>query len=452
MKLILLGLVFLLSGGEAYGFCGFFVSKADTSLFNEASKVVLVRDEDKTVITMANDFKGEAKEFAMVIPVPEVLQKGQIHVAENALIDHLDAYSSPRLVEYHDSDPCRMMMYREGIKMKKGVQSAVARGAGKKDYKVKIEAQYTVGEYDILILSAKESDGLARWLIDNKYQLPKGAKKVLGSYIKQGMKFFVAKVNLKAQSKLGFTYLRPLQMAYSSKKFMLPIRLGMLNSKGTQDLFVFALTRKGRVETINYRTVKIPSEMDIPSYLKEAGEFKKFYKDMYQTAWNREDQKAVFVEYAWDMNWCDPCAADPLSASELKNLGVFWTDAPKVNPLIPTPKRRRGGTQAQNVYLTRLHLRYDGEHFPDDLRFQVTSNRKNYQGRYIIRHPFKGALNCEAGKRYKSALEDRKQKVATNLAHLTGWKLEEIYQRMEMKRGPKDATEKKDKWWKNIWN
>src|SRR3954466_3235374 len=91
----------------AQAFCGFYVAKGDTKLFNHASQVVLVRDEDKTVMTMANDFKGDPKEFAVVIPVPTVLQKGQIHVGEKTLIDHLDAYSSPRLVEYFDEDPCR---------------------------------------------------------------------------------------------------------------------------------------------------------------------------------------------------------------------------------------------------------------------------------------------------------------------------------------------------------
>jgi hypothetical protein len=92
---------------NANAFCGFYVAKADTQLFNQASKVVLVRSEDKTVMTMVNDFKGDPKEFAIVIPVPEVLQKEQIHIGDKAIVDHLDAYSSPRLVEYFDEDPCR---------------------------------------------------------------------------------------------------------------------------------------------------------------------------------------------------------------------------------------------------------------------------------------------------------------------------------------------------------
>ena len=105
--------VLAMAARTALGFCGFYVAKADTKLFNQASQVVLVRDGDRTVLTMANDFKGDPKEFAIVIPVPTFLQKEQIHVAERALLDHLDAYSAPRLVEYFDGDPCQPV-YADG--------------------------------------------------------------------------------------------------------------------------------------------------------------------------------------------------------------------------------------------------------------------------------------------------------------------------------------------------
>ena len=70
---------------------------------------------------------------------------------------------------------------------------------------VTIEAQYTVGEYDILILSAQQSSGLETWLRENGYRIPPGAASVLTSYIKQNLKFFVAKVNLQEQAKLGYS-------------------------------------------------------------------------------------------------------------------------------------------------------------------------------------------------------------------------------------------------------
>src|ERR1700751_679625 len=92
--------------GPAGVFCGFYVAQADAKLFNKSSKVVLARDGEKTAITMANDYQGEPKEFAVVIPVPTFIERKQIGVVEMKGIDHLDAFTAPRLVEYHDPDPC----------------------------------------------------------------------------------------------------------------------------------------------------------------------------------------------------------------------------------------------------------------------------------------------------------------------------------------------------------
>ena len=38
------------------------------------------------------------------------------------------------------------------------------------------------------------------------------------------------------------------------------------------------------------------------------------------------------------------------------------------------------------MFLTRLHVRYDDAHFPEDLVFQETADRTNFQGRYVLRH------------------------------------------------------------------
>ncbi|MEC7276062.1 MAG: DUF2330 domain-containing protein [Bdellovibrionota bacterium] len=446
MEKITLSFLALLLCQNLHAFCGFYVAKADTSLFNKASKVVLVRDDDKTVLTMSSDFQGNVKNFAMVIPVPEVLKEGQIHVTDNKIVDHLDAYTSPRLVEYFDPDPCapqyRILESVSSQVMRKGSTGAMKK---KKRYSgVTIEAEYTVGEYDIIILSAKESQGLRNWLVDNEYKVPEKAKKVLESYIKQDLKFFVAKVNLEEHSKLGHTYLRPLQVAYESKKFTLPIRLGTANAKEGEDqeLFVFALTKTGRVETTNYRTQKIPSNMDLPPYIKEKEVFNKFYKDMFKSAVEKEDKKVVFLEYAWDMGFCDPCAADPLSQKELRELGVFW-----LNEQAPSTSRRMR-PRGQNVYVTRLHVRYNAKTFPDDLRMTATQNRENFQGRYVLRHPFKGEITCDEGKRYKEVLRERVEKENTALAHLTGWSLEDIRKkRSSTERSPQE----KKKWWQRIW-
>ena len=435
------------------GFCGFYVGKADTKLFNKASQVVLVRDGDRTVMTTASDFKGDLKEFAVVIPVPTFLRREQIHVGEKALVDHVDAYSAPRLVEYFDDNPCRVVLRESLLAAPAASRMAMSQDAARRDRSlgVTIEAQYTVGEYDILILSAQQSSGLETWLRENGYKIPAGASAVLSSYLKQNMRFFVAKVNLAVQAKLGFSYLRPLQVAYESPKFMLPIRLGMVNASGPQELFVYALTRKGRVETTNYRTVRLPSEMELPEFLKAPGEFASFYKAMFARQVETQDRSALFLEYAWDMKWCDPCAADPLSGDELRQLGVFWTDEAAVQFSVPPGSRgpvRAPSTTAPDVFLTRLHVRYDNAHFPEDLVFQETGDRANFQGRYVLRHAWTGQEPCAAADAYRRSVRDRHEEEVQRLSSLTGWTVAELRGKAGLGQEPQANPAA---WWDRLW-
>ena len=485
---------------QAHAFCGFYVARGDADLFNEASKVVMVRDGNRTVITMVNDFQGDVSDFAMVIPAPTVLKREQIHVTNGALIDHLDAYTAPRLVEYFDPDPCRPQpVYRTQSAGSAQPEAAINLSSGNRDKAlgVTIEAQYSVGEYDILILSAEQSDGLQIWLDENGYRPPNGAETVLKSYIDQGMKFFVAKVNLETHAKSGAAFLSPLQIAFESKDFMLPIRLGMLNAKGSQDLLLWTLTRRGRVETTNYRTVKMPTGQDIPTYVKS--DFGMAYKDIFGESVRKEGGAAVMMEYAWDMAWCDPCAADPLSNTELRELGVFWVDkaadglrlyqTKRAERIVDIAKKlgitagelaRFNGTSPNrklipgavlrippdmdvpenlvirtpnpgrppDVFVTRLHARYDEESFPEDLRLSVTDDRENFQGRYVLRHPWKGLAQCPAGEEYRRSLPARFEREAQVLANLTGWDIGAIRTSMKAAGSTPEAD---DDWWEKIW-
>ncbi|HMV43998.1 MAG TPA: DUF2330 domain-containing protein [Leptospiraceae bacterium] len=423
-------------------FCGFYVAKADASLYNKASRVAVVRNQDRTVISMMNDFQGDLKDFAIVVPVPVILEKDQIHVGDSKIMDHLDAYSAPRLVEYFDPDPCYVYEEEKSLmdvfrkkEMNRPVPSSNT--AGKKDLGVTVEASYTIGEYDIQILSAKYSDGLETWLNQNGYKIPKGASEALKPYIQQKLKFFVAKVNLKSIAQ-GLTFLRPLQFAFESPKFMLPIRLGMLNAKGEQDLLLYMLSKEGRVETTNYRTVKLPSDLEVPEFVKS--DFANFYKAMFTEQARKENHRVVFTEYFWNMSWCDPCAAEPLSNQELEQLGVFW--------LGDNGKQKQNWGGAPQGMITRLHLRYNNDTFPEDLVFQETKDQTNFQGRYIIQHPWKGSPNqCSQAKEYFKQLRVREEQRAENYRTLTGLDIKEIRGRMKLQEEPKEE----DKWWKKIW-
>lgn len=429
ITLLLTFLVTMSLTQKAWAFCGFYVAKADSKLYNQASQVIMARDGVRTVLTMANDFQGEVKDFAIVVPVPVVLQPGQVHVGDPKILERLDEFSAPRLVEYFDSDPCNVPMYNS-LPAPPGRISGGTRGGPSESDRalgVTVEARFTVGEYDILILSAKESDGLETWLKRNGYKLPKGANQLLRPYIKQDMKFFVAKVNLQEFEKTGYQFLRPLQMAYESPKFMLPIRLGMMNGTSEQDLIVYVLSPKGQAEVTNYRTVNVPSDQEIPVFVKN--EFNDFYKAMFQTTYNREEKKVAFREYAWDMASCDPCSSEPLNREELKKAGVFWLTSNTLN----------------NVFITRLHVRYTRDKFPEDLMFQETSNRQQFQGRYVLRHPFTGEMQCDAGRQYQRTLKARFEQESQTLAKLTGWDIQDIRKKNNL------AQDVSLPWWRKLW-
>lgn len=402
---------------SAQAFCGFFVGKADAQLFNQASQVVMVHDAGKTVLTMVNDYQGEPKDFALVVPVPVVLKKEVVRVADMAPIDHLDAFTAPRLAEYHDPNPCRQDYLRglakSGMAAPQAMEDADESRARRP--KVRVEASFTVGEYDIVILSAEESNALQTWLQQNGYNIPDGASRALRPYVRSGLKFFVAKVNLKKLKQGGFQKLRPLQFAFKDPRFMLPIRLGMLNSQGPQDLIAYVITRQHRAEVTNYRNVKMPSDVNIPTFVKAS--FPEMYKATFDHQVQANHGRAVFTEYAWNMAWCDPCAADPLAREELEKLGVWWLGA----------DTGRGG--AQQAFVTRLHARYDPSTFPEDLMLKVTSDTSNYQVRYVLQNPYEAPVQCDAAAYFNQVHERRKQEVQ-QLARLTGWRRADIQERM----------------------
>lgn len=429
-----LALALLACASPVHAFCGFYVGKADAGLFNEASQVILVRDGHRTVISMLNDYKGEPTEFALVVPVPHVLQRSQINVGDRRIFDRIDAFSAPRLAEYYDDDPCARREL-EMMKLRRMAPASIMMDAAvmpQRSLGVTVEASYTVGEYDIVILSAEQSDGLETWLVENGYRIPPGASRALKPYIRLDMKFFVAKINLQERARTGLTYLRPLQFAFESEKFMLPLRLGMVNARGPQDLIAFVLTKNGRVEATNYRTVKLPANMDVPVFVR--GEFNRFYKAMFDEQAKREKHRVVFTEYFWDMSWCDPCAGDPLSPEELRKSGVFWLND------------NDGQGAASKVMLTRLHVRYTRATFPEDLMFQETADRENFQTRYVLRHPWTGKDECAQAAAYRESVRKRQQIEAATLASLTGWELGAIRTKMGMPAQPEA------KWWERLWN
>jgi len=436
----LCALLVLIGPLEAHAFCGFYVASGDAKLFNSKSQVALVRDGDRTVMTLSSDYEGDPREFALVVPVPVVLKRGQIHVGDTTLIAQLDAYSAPRLVEYHDPDPCPAELMMFSAKSRNAMERVSVGAMSQLDAAsdgVRIEARYEVDEYDVLILSADDSGALLTWLKAHGYRVPMQASRVVDSYLKQGMKFFVAKVDLRRRAAAGIKTLRPLQIAYESPRFMLPVRLGMANASGPQELFVYAVTRTGRVEPVNYRGLKLPESVDAPAFVK--GDFSTVWRAAFDHLVEKNGMGVVYTEYAWDMTSCDPCPSPPLNREELRTLGVWWLD--EDNP---------------TVFVTRLHARYDRASFPEDLVLQATADRSNFQAKVVVHNEWQGDAKCEGANAYKRTLPARREREANSLAEFTGWSVNDVRARMGMstawlKPGESMTPYNPSAWWEKLW-
>jgi hypothetical protein len=428
----------VMAPGAAHAFCGFYVSGADAKLFNNATQVVMMRKGTRTVLSMQNNYQGPPKDFAMVVPVPVVLQKENVKTLPRDIFSRVDQLSAPRLVEYWEQDPCMQPKYDE---LDRSVRSAAPMkaapsGGARQDLGVTVEAKFTVGEYQIVILSAKDSTGLDTWLRQEKYKIPEGAEPYLKPYVEGGSKFFVARVDTdKVKFENGQAMLSPLRFHYDSEQFNLPIRLGMMNSAGTQDLIV-NLLGDGRYEVANYKNVTIPTNLDVKEEARQR--FGEFYAALFDRTLEK-NPGAVVTEYAWDARSCDPCPTPPLTPGDLATLGADVLDTPMAAPKKAGAARPRPGGKRDAVddlladksvapvprrppmampgfVLTRLHARYSKDGINEDLVFKaapsiaggrewrgpggsleegsVAAPTNNFQARYAIRHEWTGAIAC----------------------------------------------------------
>jgi hypothetical protein len=394
----------------AHAFCGFYVSGAGADLFNNATQVVLMRAGTRTVLSMQNNYQGPPSDFAMVVPVPVVLKKENVKTLPHEIFARVDKLSAPRLVEYWEEDPCAVRKLEEegGVAMS---AAPTDDARPKADLGVKIEAKFKVGEYDIVILSARDSTGLDTWLRRENYKIPEGAAPYLKPYVQSGSKFFVARVDIeKVQTRAGRRTLSPLRFHYDSDEFNLPIRLGMMNSSGQQDLIVNVLAPGQRYEVANYPNATIPTNLDVREAARDR--FGEFYAALFDRTLER-NRGAVVTEYAWDATSCDPCPEPPLEPAELALLGadVLRGGEP-------------GDAATGGFVLTRLHARYAKGGVSEDLVFKAAppisggrevyasglvskivgrprleegaepSSVNNFQARYAIRHEWKGRIDC----------------------------------------------------------
>jgi hypothetical protein len=383
--------------------------RLDTNLYNRSTRTVYVRVGDETTVTMVADYRGDPREFAAVIAVPTILTREQIRTVDAKLVEHIDAATAPRFTIRQDRDPC--FVPSKSVTTSRAGAPAMASpslGAAPRPPAVVVEARYVVGDYDVAVLSASESDALLKWLASEGYQVPAAAEPVLAAYIAEGLKFFVAKVALKEGSRDGYKRLSPLQISYRSAKMWVPLRLRTVVAEGPQDMFVFALTEGAHVEAANMPSRVIDTARELPAFVRR--QFDAFYEAAVAHA-HQETKGAVAIVEARQSFY------NGLAASRAWNLSPDDLAALGIDP-------KRG---ADRLTLTRLHVRYDRS-FANDLVFE-RSNSTPYLSSFTLHEPFQGEATCPQASEYKTRVAEQRTKEIDALQRLTGWSTSEIAQR-----------------------
>lgn len=443
---------------------GFIAGKGDAPRVSNSTQVVLLEKGDQTVVTIWADYEGPLDRFALVLPVPEDVELGDVRTLKRDAVDHLDEISAPRFHEFWEKDPCEpgeaQQEWERDLRVKDDAANFLGGGlpdmsGGQKlppEMLLDFDPLFKDGEYTFSMVPKGQS--VQAFLQKKGLAVPSKAAAAASKYEARGMQMLVGEVTT-SKVELGGArraLLSPIRFS-TRQPYVLPSTLGLANSAGEQELIVYVLHPDKRFEVKNYKNVYPPTNINVDMTVKERmGEF---YAGVHD-ALLAKDPKAFLVEYAWPtIKQCgEPCPNAPLAIHELLSLGVdvVENDVPKAerNPKPPPPSeeekaqlkaadkatrkrleqqrkevvRRRGVLERNGYVITRLHHRYGESGLPADIELapaasvqgglgvptgpnaempgDVESAKENrLQIRFAASHPNKKVNQCENPVRWR---------------------------------------------------
>ena len=379
---------------------GLFLAKNNNQVISKQTQIVMARKGAKSILTLTSDFQTKAGDVVLVVPLPMDVKNVKFTNVQYENIDELNRYTSPRLIEYVDFDPCNPdAMKRPEIKTDQSFTTIdMDKAIGLVPTSLKITAAH-----NFVSLSSKESVGIDIWLRKKHgFVLTEAQLAMLRPYIDAAMKFVIIEIQAVDDEA---TQLMPVQISYESDSFTVPFKIGALNapSDQAQAFTLYSLSSHGEVLPQNFKIKDMPVNIDLPA--KTVSEFDSFYGKLSHNIFTAHPE-IMRKEYAWPMGSCKPCTTKPLSVADLSSLGTFWYQLPKDG---------RIGLVAPfaAIYITRFHAQYtvsDAGILPEILELQESAERPKYQTFYNIRYPIAADLSaCKGNFAAELARAERKE-------------------------------------------
>jgi hypothetical protein len=303
---------------------------------------------------MQNNYKGPPEAFALVIPVPTVLQREDVKTLPQGGLRarRSDGRAAPGRVL--GEDPCAPEPTDDAMPMASGAGRAERRraearrtGPGRDDrgavHGRRVPDRDPVGE---------GRDGPRHgWLRRRSTRSRRGRSRFLRPYVEEGMKFFVAKVDPtkvkfddggRRCRRCGSTTTARVQPAD-------PAGAGELERDAGSDRVILAPGQ--RYEVANYGNVTIPTNLDVKDAVKD--KFGEFYAALFDRTIEK-NPGAVVTEYAWHATNCDPCPGPVIADGCRRSGSTCWAAT------WPRPFERRHGVRLDPAPRALRQDRHEG--------------------------------------------------------------------------------------------
>lgn len=381
--------------------------------------VTVLRREPVAVVTVFAEVESSPSPLALVLPVPADVRAGELRTVKRDLLDRLDKLTGPRFHAFYEQDPCdpappvqaweHRVLPRDsgpfGVNDPSGADDRVSR-----EVAVSLQPVFKepVSEHALFVLDLARDD-LAAWLAARGFTIEPAALAPVVSRAAGGRLVVSliqpSRVEVATSGGRERLPLAGIRYVTGSEGLTLPATLGLGQSPGVQDLFLYLFDPSRQLGVEGYAVRAAPTNLRVvPAARERVGELYDSVHDRLRA----EDSTAFLLEYAWRTDGCgEPCPDAPLEPAELATFGADVVEArlvsaPELAPApLPEPaaeasarrERQRALSPAARAaaerealrlrrelahheawrrrhrfVLTRLHHRFEPRGLPRDLR------------------------------------------------------------------------------------
>ncbi len=380
---------------------------------------VLLR-EPVAVVTVFAEIESAPAPLAIVLPVAADVRVADLRTVKRDLLDRLDKLTGPRFHAFYEQDPCdpsppvQAWEHRVlpndtgpfGVNDPSGADDRVSR-----EIAVSLQPVFKepVSEHALFVLDPARDD-LGDWLGARGFAVDPGALAPVVARAAGGRLVVSlvepSRVEVATSGGRERLPLAGIRYVTGTEALTLPVTLGLAQSPGVQDLFLYLLDPSRQLAIAGYEVRPAPTNLRVvPAAGERVGELYDALHDRLRA----EHPTAFLLEYAWRTDGCgEPCPDAPLEPAELATLGADVVEARLVAPAerAPAPppelaaeasarrERQRALAPAERAadereaarlgrelarheawrrrhrfVLTRLHHRFEPRGLPEELRF-----------------------------------------------------------------------------------